>query len=429
MVVAMADAKRTTRRFGLGARAAARRLFARAKQVLTTEPGDAKAHAGDEAAAQDMGLAGAELGGGVAKIAQLLGYRAAPTTNDARQALASLWDDAPPMSADEAAQVVSDQLGKPADQLFTAWTAEPFAAASIGQVHRAQLGDEQLAVKVQYPSVADVLRDDLASDSLVKRLAGTGIAKGLDDGAVTTIREAVLAELDYTAEAAALRRFGDAFAGDSDIVIPRLVDQCSSALVLAMEHIAGRGLLDVAAEGSQHIRDRVGRIIFRFAWAGPLQHGLVQADPNPGNYLVMEDPIRVAFLDYGCTARLDDDVVSLERRLWRALMYHDRIEAAERFRRTLLDLGLIVNMRAFHSELCREWERLVVAPFERNNFLWTAEYAADLTTYTAGMLRSGRLQLPAPLVLLWRQRLGVASVLGMLRPTATFRDLLAAMID
>lgn len=421
----MASSKRTTKRLGLSARAAARRWFARAKQMITTEPKDATSHAGDEVAAQEVARAAAELGGGAAKIAQLLGYRAAPTTDDARAALAGMWDDAPPMSAADARGVIADDLGKQPGELFDDWSDEPFAAASIGQVHRAG----EYAVKVQYPFIADALRDDLASDALVKKLAGTGVAQGLDDDAVAAIRRAVLNELDYRAEADALARFGAAFAGDDEIVIPALSAEHSAGRVLTMQHVAGRRLRDVAADPAQGLRNRVGRIIFRYAWSAPLVHGLVQADPNPGNYLVTDDPVRVAFLDYGCTAELDTETVDLERQLWRALLYHDRIEAADRFRKTLLELGLVPNPRAFHSELCREWEHLVIAPFERTKFLWTEQYASDLTTYTQGMLRSGKLRLPAPLVLLWRQRLGVASVLGMLRPTATFRDLLSAMVD
>jgi len=428
MVHQMAGPKRTTKRLGFGARATARRFFARAKQILTTEPGDATSNAGDETAAQQMALAGAELGGGVAKIAQLLGYRAAPTTEDARSALASLWDSAPPMTAETANLLIGEELGKPPDELFTEWNPTPFAAASIGQVHRASGAGEVYAVKVQYPSIADALRDDLSSVSLVKRLAGAGLAQGIDDDSVAAIRSAVLAELDYAREADALRRFGAAFAGDDAIVIPQPIAERCSSRVLTMEYIDGRRLAEVAASAGQHERDVVGRIIFRFAWAGPLQHGLVQADPNPGNYLVMDQPTRVAFLDYGCTTELDQSVVDLERQLWRALLHHDRIEGADRFRRVLLDLGLIASPRAFHSGLCREWEQLVIAPFERKNFMWTAEYAADLSTYTASMIRSGKLLLPAPLVLLWRQRLGVASVLGMLGPTATFRDMLSEMV-
>jgi predicted unusual protein kinase regulating ubiquinone biosynthesis (AarF/ABC1/UbiB family) len=420
---------RKTKRWGLGAKSAAKRFFARAKQILTEEPGATDLDAGDAAAAEQLATDAAILKGGVAKVAQLLGYAAAPDDPDARAALAALWDSAPPMSAADARQVVTEDLGEP-EEVFSSWDSEPFASASIGQVHGAtgEGEDTDYAVKVQYPDIAKALREDLESKGLAKQLAGADMDRGIDDNAVEAIRKAVLRELDYGAEAEALSIFRRRFRTDKEVIVPRVHKDLSSPRVLTMERIHGRPLVQVIAEGTEELCDAVGTIIFRFAWRGPLRYGIVQADPNPGNYLVLEDPIRVAFLDYGCSIELDEDARRADLSVWKALLYHDPIMGAERFRYALHQTGMIPNLRSFHTDLCREWEQHVAAPFLDTQFTWTQEYAEDLAAYTAGMIRTGKLRLPAKLVLLWRQRMGTAAVLGNLEPTANFRGILRTII-
>jgi predicted unusual protein kinase regulating ubiquinone biosynthesis (AarF/ABC1/UbiB family) len=419
---------RWLKRLGASARIAARKQAARARQVLTTEPGsapdqgvrtEARAHA-DEAA---------RLGAGLLKIAQVSGYlEGFDLDADVRGALAALWDRAPAVPASAVAEVVRAELGKPPGELFARWSEQPLASASLGQVHAAaDVGDAadaadaasatggvEYAVKVQYPEVAEALRADLASRGMVSRLAGTDIGKRLDAQAIERLRAAVLAELDYRVEAEAAERFRAALAGEPDMVVPAVDRARSSARVLTMERIRGATIHE-AARAEVAVRRAAAEAILRFSWVAPLRHGLVHADPNPGNFLVLDAPVRVAFLDFGCTGELAAGDREGERALWKGLLHHDMFTAAETFRVGLARGGMLRDPGVLFQQPYRDWERLVTAPYtSRARFAWTADYAATLLQATREMVHAGLLRLPGPRVLLWRQRLGVAAVLGML---------------
>ncbi len=238
----------------------------------------------------------------------------------------------------------------------------------------------------------------------------------------------MLRELDYRAEADAQERFAAALAGDAGAIVPALWRQRSSARVLTMERIHGATIAETAA-GDLDRRREAADIILRFAWVAPLGHGLIHADPNPGNYLVVDAPTRVAFLDFGCTAELEPAQRESERALWGALLHHDQFAAAEGFRVELDRAGLVRDPTVMFQEPYREWERLVTAPYtDPVRFSWSRAYAAALIEATRSLIFAGLLRLPGPLLLAWRQRLGVAAVLGLLDADVDARAALAAAV-
>lgn len=413
------------------ARVAGKGLVARARQVLTTEPGTGP-DAGEEASARALVEDARRLRGGVGKAAQLAGYLDAfDLAGDVRGALATLWDRMEPVSGEVIAAVVEADLGAPPAALFARWEEEPFAAASLGQVHAATGADgAELAVKVQYPDAAAALRDDLGGDALVRTLAGTALGARLSPEAIESLRRAIERELDYAAEAAASAAFLRACAGAPDVVVPAVDRARSSGRVLTMQRVRGLSLAEAAA-GPEPLRAAAAAAVLRFAWGAPLRHGLVHGDPNPGNYLVLPGPpVQVAFLDYGCAAELDEPTRQRERELWRALLHRDLFAASERFRQALHAQGMVPSARSFGEDAYREWEELVTAPVRAGRaFPWTPEHAARLLAATRRSLRAGLLQIPAPLVLLWRQRLGVTAVLGMLGAPADARAALQTALD
>jgi predicted unusual protein kinase regulating ubiquinone biosynthesis (AarF/ABC1/UbiB family) len=412
-----------------------RRFFTRAKQVLTTDPtgSDEEDRIVEDAGAEEMARQAARMKGGVAKVAQLLAYTAGgDTTAGARAALGKLWDQVPGTSPAAIARVVEEDLGKPPHQLFAKWSAEPMAAASLGQVHAATGHDGvEYAVKVQYPGIAAALRDDLASESFARKLAGTEIGKTIDGEALEVLRRAVAGETDYRAEAAWAARVAQAWEGDPAIRVPRVDSSRSSARVLTMTRAHGHTVVDAAAL-DQATRDAAGAAIFRFAWGTPLVHGLLQADPNPGNYLIeraSDGQVHVTFLDYGCVVELDESVRKLDRALWHGILHDDAFDGAEKFRMAMAEQGLLARADTLATNAHRDWERLLARPLTgHGNFTWSRAYAADLGDATRRVLAAGGVRLPAPLLLLWRQRLGVAAVLGMLSPTLPFRRLLIDLI-
>jgi len=430
----MTERTRAERRVGLA------RWWARAKQIVTTDPTGSSEddYLADEAAAEELATQAGRLKGGLAKVAQLAAYdpgtslgRRPGASAAARRVLGGLWDRAPSVSAGEISKVVETDLGKPPQQLFARWDTSPLAAASLGQVHAAQLADgTDVVVKVQYPGVAEALRADLDDADFLRKLAGAEIGRTLDDGALDSLATAVRGELDYVAEAASQRRFAAAWKDDPVLRIPRVIDELSSSRVLTMTRARGKSLV-ATASASADLRRQAAVAIFKFAWGSPLAHGLINADPNPGNFVVDESPddghVTVWCLDFGCSLELSAAARDADRELFFGLVDPD--DGAERFRMGLAASGLLRRTDTLATTAHRDWERAVAAPFAgHGDFHWSAAYASDFAEATGRVLSSGGLGLPASALLVWRQRLGVAAVIAMLDATAPFRRVLVDLV-
>ncbi|MCE9574467.1 MAG: hypothetical protein K8W52_15070 [Deltaproteobacteria bacterium] len=208
-----------------------------------------------------------------------------------------------------------------------------------------------------------------------------------------------------------------------------MISERSGARVLTMSRAPGISLVE-AARASAEVRNAAATAIVRFAWGSPLRHNLLNADPNPGNYLVDADGdgVRVWFLDFGCAVTLDERAAADDRELWWGVLDVDGQSGAERFRMALARQGVLRRAASLATTVHRDWERAVAAPFRDKSFHWTRAYAAELTDATRRALAAGGIGLPARAVMLWRARLGVASVLGMLEPTLPFRQILQDVI-
>jgi predicted unusual protein kinase regulating ubiquinone biosynthesis (AarF/ABC1/UbiB family) len=418
------------------------RLWARAKQIVTSDPtgSDDDDHVVDEQAARVLAANAGRLKGGLAKVAQLAAYDPGATlggrtgaTTQARAVLAGLWDQAPAVSGGAIAGVIEADLGRSPQAVFAAWDPVPLAAASLGQVHAATLRDgTPVVVKVQYPGVAEALRADLDDAAFVRKLAGSEIGGSLDDGSLRALGAAVRGELDYHAEARSLERFGAAWSGHPALRFPRVIGALSSARVLTMTRARGKTVVETAAGGSADLRRHAALAIFAFAWGSPLVHGLLNADPNPGNFLVDEQPdggAHVWCLDFGCALALPDEVRDADREIWWGLIDADNASAAERFRIGLATAGLLRRADSLATTAHRDWERALAAPVSGpGEFSWTAQYASELADATGRALGAGGLALPADVLLLWRQRLGAAAVIAMLDARAPFRRALVELI-
>ncbi len=231
-------------------------------------------------------------------------------------AMKTLRSAAPTMSAEAAARVIHEELGAPPDELYAAWSPEPFAAASIGQVHRATSHDgDQLAVKVQYEGVDRAVASDLDNASLFGALLGPIGTKFGAKAQLAEVRARFLEELDYRHEAARQAEFAACFAGHERVRIPRVFAALSGRRVLTSELASGIGF-DAACAASEPERRAWAETLWTFVFAGILQHGLFNADPHPGNYLFRPDGV-VWFLDFGCTRELSAEHREMVRQLHR----------------------------------------------------------------------------------------------------------------
>jgi predicted unusual protein kinase regulating ubiquinone biosynthesis (AarF/ABC1/UbiB family) len=226
-----------------------------------------------------------------------------------RQALARLREGAPPMAPGLARSVLERELGRSTDEVFAEFDFEPLAAASIGQVHAARLHDgREVAVKLQYPDVAQAIAADLANAELLSTFVSLAIGflsprrVRFDlHGMAREMGVRIAEELDYRVEAANQMEFAANYRGHPFIHIPEVVPELCAERVLTQELVRGRNWSSAVA-ADQQLRDRWAEAIWRFTYGSNVRFCLLNVDPHPGNYLFHDDG-SVSFLDFGCVKR------------------------------------------------------------------------------------------------------------------------------
>lgn len=427
------------------------RLWARAKQIVTTDPtgSDEDDAVADDAAAEALAHQARTLRGSLAKVAQLAAYDPGALFGEQLElerrhrarsaaALGRLWDGATSVGMDAVAKVIEAELGKPVHELFASFEREPLAAASLGQVHAARGHDgKDYVVKVQYPGIDAALAADLEDPKVTRRLAGAQLGATLDDEALQALVASMRDEVDYEQEAKALIAFAHIWQDEDSLRFPEVDAARSSRRVLTMTRARGLSIPQVAAlegERGEALRRAAAAAIYRFAWGSPLAHAVLNSDPNPGNFLVEETPrgAVVWCLDFGATTALPREAVEADRELWWALLDRDAQDAAERFRMALARVGLLRRTDSLSSDIHRAWERALGLPFVEEDaagrFAFGAGYARELGTAMARALAAGGLGLSARTLLLWRQRLAAAAVIGMLEARVPCRRILVELI-
>ena len=279
-----------------------------------------------------------------------------------QEQLAKLRTAAPAMPWAKVRKVLDEEYeGAPLGEMFAEIDKEAFAAASIGQVHRARLHDgRRVAVKIQYPGVAEALESDLRNAGVIVRLS-KALAPGLDAKAIASeLRERVLEELDYEFEAQNQRAFARAYAGHPFIYVPDVHTRLSRRRVLVTELVDGKGFEEVRRLPDAE-RGRFGEIVFRFCFGSiyHLQH--FNADSHPGNYVLMSDG-RVAFLDFGMTKRVEPRQIELEQRVLSAAIRDD----APGLRDGLAELGFLRKPSEIDVERLLEHVKIVAGWYIRD---------------------------------------------------------------
>lgn len=255
-----------------------------------------------------------ELRGGVLKLGQFASTRGDLLPAPFVEELSRLQDRVPALPAETVSERLDEALGPDWGHHFESFEPEPLAAASLAQVHGATLADgTPVAVKLLVPGIEAVVEADLAAlRVLAPRLRGLLPRVDLDPW-VEELSRSVVRELDLEAEASAARELRAAFADDPDVVVPEIHRDASGPGVLVMERIEGERLTDfldaceLRGEAGARDRDRVLETLVRSFCEMVLVHGVFQADPHPGNFLVVSGPDgpRLALLDFGCVERYD----------------------------------------------------------------------------------------------------------------------------
>jgi predicted unusual protein kinase regulating ubiquinone biosynthesis (AarF/ABC1/UbiB family) len=331
-----------------------------------------------------------------------------------RATLASLRDQAPLVPFATVRTVIEREFEAPVDTVFADVDETPVAAASIGQVHRATLlSGDQVAVKVQYPRVADAIAADMRNIGVLLPVLRM-IAPGLDGRALLAeLRERLADELDYELEAQHQRAVERIFRGHPFIVVPRVHTDLCRRRVLVTDFVDGVSF-ETMLRLPDAERDRIGEILYRFYFGLLLRARRCAGDPHPGNYLLCPDD-RVAFLDFGLMRSIEPEFLEGERALGRAILAGDEEQV-----HALLDrLGYLPDPNAFEPAALYEQMALIGGWFAPGFRRLTRAYVAELLT-AAGSPRSPyfdqirRQTLPPQALLIRRMEMLLLSTLGEL---------------
>jgi predicted unusual protein kinase regulating ubiquinone biosynthesis (AarF/ABC1/UbiB family) len=221
--------------------------------------------------------------------------------------LERLHFEAPPMHFALLREQVRNELGQEPEAAFATFETRAFAAASLGQVHRATLKSGQdVAVKIQYPAIGRSIRNDFRNLSAI--LLPMRLGRGWEPvkAQLEDIRRVIEQETNYEREAEWQRKARALFDEDDPILVPRVYDQFSTRRVLTMDYLDGMHIQDfLAGNPSQQVRDRFGALIFQAQDRLHYSGRLLYADPHPGNFLFRPDG-RLGFLDFGCVRPYTD---------------------------------------------------------------------------------------------------------------------------
>jgi predicted unusual protein kinase regulating ubiquinone biosynthesis (AarF/ABC1/UbiB family) len=274
------------------------------------------------------------LRGTALKMAQQLSLEMDLLPEAACQELAKAYHQVPPINRALVRKVVQDGLGRTPEQAFAQFDPEAFAAASLGQVHRAVDAEGRiLAVKLQYPGIAKTIQGDLA---LVRHLLGPVIESEHLLPVLAEICARLHEEVDYLQEADNLCFFARNLVMEG-IHIPQVQPDLTAATVLSTTLMPGRPLdLWIKSDPGQHARNHVAQKLSDMLVNCFYELRVVHADPNPGNFIIADD-LTIGLVDFGCIKRVTSDFIENYRQLVLAGAHH----AGDAHFKLMIELGLI----------------------------------------------------------------------------------------
>lgn len=368
--------------------------------------------------------------GPLMKVAQLLATIPDLLPQAYAEEFRKLQANAPPMGWPFVERRMRVELGPDWQTKFKRFEREAAAAASLGQVHRAEsLDGRLLACKLQYPDMASAVEADLgqlkALLGLFKTMDGT-----IDSSeAVLEVGERLREELDYDRELKQMRLFALMLAGHDSIRVPTPVEELSSKRLLTMSWLEGRGLMHWL-ESPRELRNRIAEHLFQ-AWWGPMTHyGVIHGDPHLGNYALTENAERLHLLDFGCVRifppRFLDGVVGL----YRGLKAGDRDQVAHAY-----EVWGFRNLNAELIDALTLWARFIYGPLLDDRVrtiaddVPPAEYGRREALEVRKRLKSlGPVLVPREFVFMDRAAIGLGAAFLHLRAELNFGRMFAESV-
>jgi predicted unusual protein kinase regulating ubiquinone biosynthesis (AarF/ABC1/UbiB family) len=370
--------------------------------------------------AQDVADTLGTMKGVLMKLGQLASYVDDGLAPPARRVLGRLQDSVPPMTPELCAGVIAAELGGPPEDVFAEWDPLPIAAASIGQVHRAITHDGRaVAVKVQYPGIAETIAADLGNVTLLRSLLRMAAPSQDVNELIHELTARIGEELDYVREAASQRMFAAYFDGHPTITVPRIIDELSTARVITSELSTGARYSEMLG-WSQEEKDLAAETIYRFTFRSLYELRAFNGDPHPGNYLFQPGG-QVTFLDFGLVKRFTPEELDPLAQMIRSLCVEDDPAG---FRRAMEDAGfldpgapiptdqIVEHMELFYDSIRKPGRRTMTGEYASAVARRYVDFKSPLAAYA---------KIPRSYVIVQRINLGVFSILGEMNATADWR--------
>ncbi|MEP6262603.1 MAG: AarF/ABC1/UbiB kinase family protein [Gillisia sp.] len=322
----------------------------------------------DESNATDIYDGLKSLKGSALKVAQMLSMEKSLLPNAYVEKFSLAQFSVPPLSAPLVRKTFKKYNGNYPEELFDTFATQSVNAASIGQVHRATKDGKKLAVKIQYPGVADSISSDLA---MVKPIATRMFnLQGKDsEKYFREVEDKLLEETDYLLEVKQSIQISEACAHIPNLKFPQYYREYSSERIITMEWMEGLHLSEFAKQNiDQEKANKIGQALWDFYMYQMHQLRAVHADPHPGNFLIDEKDNLIA-IDFGCIKEVPEDfyVPYFE------LANKENIANPEFFREKLYELEILRRDDSpkeikFFSELFYEMLSLFTSPFHNETF-------------------------------------------------------------
>ena len=306
----------------------------------------------------------AEMRGAAMKLGQLLSMDSGDfVPPELADILARLRADAEPMTDAQLSKILLKQWGDNWQKKLSAFDAQPIAAASIGQVHRARsLDGRNLAIKIQYPDIAGSIDSDVENASLLLKASGL-LPRHIDIKPLLAEAKIQLRdEADYVREASFLMDYANMMRSDTRFAIPDILPELSTPSILAMTFLPGVAIERVATK-PQAERDRVAHALMDLVLRELFEFGVMQSDPNLANYLYDPGTGKIVLLDFGAAREVSPEITLFYRQMLSAGIMRDE----KRLTSALADFGLIdEQMSAAHINSVIRLFDMIIEPMLQN---------------------------------------------------------------
>lgn len=365
------------------------------------------------------------LKGAVMKVGQMISlHDGEGMPKEIADVLSRLQAQAPPLKYERIEEQFRAAFDASPQELFLEFDRQPMASASLGQVHRGVTHDgQEVAIKIQYPGIADTISSDLQNLRTLFDAMGVVSRRFETEGIFGEIRARLLEEVDYVQEAINLETFRALYKDDPRVVIPRYLPRYSSERILTMELIHGLSTQQMLEAGlSQEAKNQLGVNLLDIFLKQLLHFDMIHGDPHHGNYLFLPDG-RFALLDFGCVKRLPPGFMKTYRALTLATLNDDRAGMVTH----LITLGFLAddkNVRA--NELLVDVCRIFLTPFlEDKTYHFGSSQLHELgQDIPKRFLALGAMKFPADALYLNRVFIGLYFLLRKLDATANWHRLL-----